>query len=90
MENTYLYIFLAVTIVSLAAFIGALFLSFKDSTLKKILPFLIALSTGSLLGGVFIHLLPDLNDLNTGNFEKLSILILSGIIIFYIIEKILH
>lgn len=90
LENTILYIFLAVFLVSLTAFSGVLFLSFKDKTLKKILPLLIALSTGSLLGGVFIHLLPKLNEMNNGNFEKLSMLILVGIILFYIIEKFLH
>ena len=63
-------------------------LSLKEETLNKIIPHLIALATGSLLGGFFIHILPDLAE--EKNFEILSYYILGGILFFYLVEKVLH
>jgi len=85
-----LYIFLSVFIVSLISFVGIFFISVKEENMKKLLPLLIALSTGSLLGGAFIHLLPELVENSPTNFSSTSFLILFGIILFYLIEKVLH
>ncbi len=90
---TILYILTAILIISLTAFVGIFTLSLKEEKMKKIIPFLVALSTGALLGGFFIHLLPKLEILSIKrhiHFENLTLLILGGILLFFIIEKILH
>ncbi len=90
---TTLYILTAVFIISLTAFVGILTLSFKEEKIKKIIPFLVALSTGALLGGFFIHLLPKLEMMSIKkniDFQNLTYLILVGILLFFIIEKVLH
>jgi zinc and cadmium transporter len=49
----------SVTVVSLVAFIGILFIGLKEAFLKRILMALIGFASGSLIGGAFIHLLPE-------------------------------
>ena len=92
MENI-LYTFIAVFLVSLTAFVGIFTLSLKEETLKKWIPHLVALSTGSMLGGFFIHLLPKLvkeSQTSGIDFGNLSAWILFGIIFFYLTEKVFH
>jgi hypothetical protein len=53
----------------------------------------VALSTGAMLGGFFLHLLPKLSFLSAKkgiDFSTLSALILFGIIFFYLTEKVFH
>jgi zinc and cadmium transporter len=80
---------ISVVIVSLISFIGLFSLSIKIETLKKYLLFFIGLSTGTLFATAFLHLLPE-------TFEKIgfgvdvSLLILLGVVIFYLLEKFVH
>ncbi len=83
------YILLSVLAVSLISLIGIFTISLKENLLKKILPLLVALSTGSLLGGFFMHILPELAEENF-DFKILSLFILTGIFIFYFMEKLIH
>jgi len=46
--------------ISLMAWVGGLLpLFLKEKTLKKIILPLVALSAGSLMGGAFLHLIPE-------------------------------
>jgi len=82
------YIILATIVVSLLSFVGIITLTLKDGMLNKILPILIGLSAGTLMGGAFIHLLPEAVEGSTGTDAFLFVLV--GFIIFFIIEKVLH
>lgn len=84
--NTELYIILSILIVSLISIIGILFIFLKKRTLDKVLIFLVALSVGSLLGGAFLHLLPEVIE-NTGFSLSIAFLILGGIVLFFVIEN---
>lgn len=86
--NYLFYALLSTTIISLFSLLGIFTLSLKQSFLKKLIPFLVALSAGTLLGGVFLHLLPE-------SVEHLAPdlvfpLVLAAFILFFIIEKVLH
>lgn len=84
-----LLILLSVFIVSLISFIGVLFIFLKKQTLDNFLIFFVSLSAGSLLGGAFLHLIPE--SVGNGGFTiKVSFLILGGIMIFFIIENFIH
>ncbi len=76
-------------IVSLVSLIGIFFLTIKREMLKKTLLFLVSLSAGSLFGGAFIHILPEVIT-EKGFTLTISISILTGIILFFILEKIIH
>lgn len=87
--NPAIYIILSVLIVSLISVIGIFFIFLKKNTLENILIFLVSLSVGSLLGGAFLHLIPE--SFGEGGFSlKISFLILGGIVLFFIIENFIH
>jgi zinc and cadmium transporter len=77
---------ISVFLISLLSFVGLLFLAFKKEMLQKLLLFLVSFATGGLLGGAFLHLLPEaVAQLGVGwNF---SLMTLAGILAFFILEK---
>ncbi len=87
------FIILATIIVSLISFVGIITLILKETLLNKILLVLIGLSAGALMGGAFLHLLPETVE-NAEKFNvnlvNLFLFVLVGFIIFFIIEKVLH
>ncbi|MFC1540746.1 ZIP family metal transporter [Candidatus Margulisiibacteriota bacterium] len=84
----WLYTLAAVFVVSLVSFVGVLTVAVRLDVLKKILMFLVSLSAGALLGGAFFHLIPEAAE--AGGFDaRLAILILTGIMVFFVLEKII-
>ncbi len=84
-----IYIILSVLIVSVISLVGIFFIFMRKSKLEKLLIFLVALSAGTMFGGAFFHLIPELVD--SGNFTlNTSFLILGGIIFFFIVENFIH
>ena len=85
-SQTWLYALGSVLLVSLVSLAGAATLSLSRSFLKRILLFLVSFAVGSLLGGAFIHLLPEAfaSDLNP---LVVSGSVLAGIILFFILEN---
>ncbi|MFA7254079.1 MAG: ZIP family metal transporter [Patescibacteria group bacterium] len=86
---TFLYIFIASLLISLCALVGVFTMSMKEKFLNKILLKLVALSSGALLGGAFIHLMPEGIE-KFGNNEKFFFIILISLMVYLLIEKILH
>ncbi|MCP8313141.1 MAG: ZIP family metal transporter [archaeon] len=80
-------ILFATFLVSLLSFIGVVFLSLNDKLLNSLLLVLVAFASGALLGGAFLHLLPE--SLTSGS-EEVFIFVLLGIMIFFVIEKFLR
>lgn len=77
----------SVTVVSLIAFIGILFIGLKEAFLKRILMALVGFASGSLIGGAFIHLLPESLE-KTG--QAIFYYVIVGIVFFFIMEKFLY
>lgn len=72
-------------IVSLISLIGILTLAIKEHLLQKILFGLIGFSAGALLGGAFLHLLPEALA-ESGSTNVFYFLIL-GIVLFFSMER---
>src|SRR3989344_6551761 len=88
LSQSFTYALLSVILVSLISFIGLFTLSMNTKRLQKILIYLISFSAGALLGDAFIHLLPEVIE---SNFTAATpFLILGGITIFFILEKVIH
>jgi zinc and cadmium transporter len=83
------YAIVSVFIVSLISFIGVFTLSIKTEKLRKFLIFFVSFSAGALLGDVFIHLLPEMIE-NNGFELSSSLYLLSGIVAFFFVEKVIH
>ncbi|MCP8309887.1 MAG: ZIP family metal transporter, partial [Candidatus Methylarchaceae archaeon HK01M] len=63
--------------------------SLKDTDLKKVLLYLVSFSAGGLFGDAFIHLIPEA--MEDGGFRiSVSLLIIFGITISFIVEKFLQ
>ena len=77
----------ATFIVSLISLIGIFFIRFKENTIEKFIQHIVSFAVGGLLGGAFFHLLPE----SMGSKDpSVFTYVLSGIILFFLIEKFLH
>jgi len=89
MNEIWLYTLISVFLVSILSLIGALIIVIKQKDLKKFLLIMVSFAAGAMLGDVFIHMLPEI--INEGQFTLMSsIYILLGILIFFILEKIVQ
>ncbi len=89
MEITYFYTFGSVIAVSLISFIGVLALSLREDLLRKYIFIFISVAVGALLGDAIVHLIPEALE-NSNNTTLTSVLIIAGIVLFFILEKFLH
>lgn len=81
-------IILATLFISTGALIGAVTLSIQADKLNKILLLLVSLSAGALMGGAFIHLLPEAAEKLEAS--TLNIIVLLSFIAFFFVEKMFH
>ncbi len=89
MNIIYAYALLSVILVSLISLVGIFTLSINEKVLRKYIYLLVSLAVGALLGGAFIHLIPESFE-QIGNNIIVSLEIIGGIILFLILEKFLH
>ncbi|MBU1705433.1 ZIP family metal transporter, partial [Patescibacteria group bacterium] len=89
---TLFYIILATLAVSLISFVGVLTLAISKKMLDKILLILVALAGGGLMGGAFLHLIPEsLQALGEGqDATKIFVFVILGFLLFLLIEQYLH
>jgi len=82
------YILISNFIISLISLIGIFTLMIKEKLLQKILLFLVSLSAGALMGGAFIHLLPEAQEKYRD--VNMFLIVLLSFIFFFFVEKLLH
>ncbi|MDI6805156.1 MAG: ZIP family metal transporter [Candidatus Bathyarchaeia archaeon] len=80
----------SVTAVSLISLIGILFIGLKEAFLRRVLMALVGFSCGTLIGGAFIHLLPESLEETGQAYEAIFYYAIAGIIVFFIMEKFLY
>lgn len=82
--STFILILASTFLVSAISIIGILFLVLRKNLLDKISLMLVSFASGSLLGGAFLHLIPEaLSPYD----ESVFIVILVGIFVFFLLEK---
>lgn len=72
--------------VSLCSLSSAIALWLKPGTLKWLVPNLVALAVGVLLGDAFIHLIPDAIQRH-GEASEVCLTVLIGMFVFFVLEK---
>lgn len=83
------YALLSVIIVSLISFIGILTISIKENHLKKLLILFVSFSAGAMISSAIVHLIPEAFK-TYGISLNLSLYFLAGVLVFFLLEKILH
>lgn len=79
---------IATLIVSLVSLIGVVMIGIKKEIINKVVFWLVGLSAGTLMGGAFLHLIPEAAESTEGISTYLFVLI--GFSLFFIIERGLH
>lgn len=79
----------SVILVSLVSLVGIFTLTLNQKRLKESLVYFVAFAAGALLGDAFIHLLPETAE-EFGFGINVSLAILAGIIVMFVVEKIIH
>lgn len=91
--DTLMWILGSTFLISLISFVGALTLFLKEKLLNKILLILVALSAGALIGGAFLHLLPEAilemseKSANPDYILNIFLFLLLGFCMFFILEQ---
>lgn len=75
-------------VVSLISFVGVISLFLKENLISKILLLLISFSAGALIGGAFLHLIPEAAEKSAHGEVYLFVIV--GFILFFILERYLH
>lgn len=89
MPTSLFYGLISTLVISLIGQIGFFVFILKDNLLKKILIFFVSFSAGSLIGGAFFHLLPEVIEKSD---KVLSVFawVIAGFCLFFIMEKFLR
>lgn len=86
--STLLAIVIGTFAITLCVWVAVLFIFLKQETLSKITMFLVALSAGALMGGAFLHLMPEAAEQIKPN--ALFGIFLISFVVFFLIEKLFH
>src|SRR5277367_5872835 len=89
MSPAFLYMLLSVVVVSVLSLIGISLFSLSHKSFHQIVFILVALAVGALFGDCFIHLLPEAY-LDTAHSSRTSLLVIAGILLFFVLENFLH
>jgi zinc and cadmium transporter len=86
---TLIWIIASGVLMTAIALVGSVTTLLSESTLRRVVPSLVAFAAGSLLGGAFLHMLPEAQGLD---LEPLTIYgwTLVGFTMFFLIEQFLH
>jgi zinc and cadmium transporter len=79
---------LSVAGVSLLSLLGAVTFVVRRAALHRVLPYLVSMAAGALLGNAFLHLLPEISEggLTVGD----GLLVLAGMVLFFVLERFIH
>lgn len=105
MYSTWLWSGASVLIVSLVSFVGVLGLGLSEKWVRKSIFFMVALSVGALFGDALLHIIPEIfagsgeagqaatataADMSATAIKFAPFGIFIGIMLFFILEKVLH
>ncbi|MEM1566356.1 MAG: ZIP family metal transporter [Candidatus Bathyarchaeia archaeon] len=76
----------SVTVVSLIAFIGIIFAGMREELLKRITILLVGFASGTLIGGAFLHLLPEALE-SSNDATTVFFYVIVGMVVFFALEK---
>jgi len=84
----FLWSILATVLVSVISLVGILTFGMKTKVFEKFLIPIVGFAAGGLIGGAFLHLLPEALEVWKGETVFLSALV--GFTVFFLMERLLH
>lgn len=85
------FAFASVLAVSAVSLLGLLTLSMSEPRVRRLATFFVSFAVGALLGDTFIHLMPAIfGGARMPSTFRASMLILGGILLFFVVEKLLR
>ena len=82
------WILISTFFVSIISLIGVITLAIKDKLLHKIIFYLLGFSAGALIGGAFLHILPEA--IERLNSTVVFYYVILGIVLFFLMERYFH
>ncbi|MEM1054339.1 MAG: ZIP family metal transporter [Bacteroidota bacterium] len=79
----------SVFLIALVSLAGVVTLSLGPKRLQHVLFLLVAFAVGAMLGGALLHLIPEAYE-TLGEGPRTGLLVLSGVVAFFMLEKFLH
>ncbi len=89
MENVWIGAIGSTLIVSVLSFSGILLLAMRPTQLQRMIFILVSFAVGALFGNTFFMLIPESFAL-IDNSRLIGILIVSGLVVMFILEKFIH
>lgn len=83
------WILLATLVMSLFSLIGAITLVFSDKVLRVMIFPLVAFSAGALLGGAFLHMIPEALEVSDDK-TTIFLWVLAGFSLFFLMEQFIN
>jgi len=87
--EVFFWIVLSGVLMSAIALVGAVTLALDETTLRRLILPLVALSAGSLIGGAFFHMIPTAYA-TLGDPALIGLLVVLGFSSFLLLEQLLH
>lgn len=84
--NSFWWILLSTLLMSLISWVGLIFFAVREQVLRRVIPLLISFAAGSLLGGAFLHLIPE-TVRESGPTLSVFVWILVGFGLFLLMEQ---
>jgi zinc and cadmium transporter len=88
--NVWILTLAAVAGISLLSLSGAFVMVLRQNVIRQSLLVLVSFAAGALLGDAFIHLLPEMVEIEGGFPLSSSFIVLIGMGVFLVLEKVLH
>jgi zinc and cadmium transporter len=82
---TWAWALLAVLAVSLISLIGAISFLVRREVLDVVVPYMVSVAVGALLGTAFFHMIPDISGGGFGAHE--GTLVIAGMMVFFLFER---
>lgn len=80
---------LVAVLASLLSLSGALALLLREAQIRRLVPLLLSLAVGVMLGDAFLHLIPEAAA-RLGSLSRTGLLVLAGMLLFFLLERYLR
>ena len=89
MDTIWIYALLSIAAISGMSLVGLVTLSMAGSNLQRFTTPMVSVAVGVMLGNAFLHMIPEAFE-ELGNGITVPLLIIAGVFLFFIIERVLH